>query len=205
MPTELKTNALTTLARIKDRLEITISTKDNLIERLINGASAYIERTVGQTFKKASYTDYLPVEGDGSRVFAKQVPIIGALTSIKYRAGMPGDPNYTALMASEFEIENANMGIVKLYTTPARGTNAIELKYDAGYLVDFSAPADPTKHTLPDDITDLCERLVSRAYRRLGSEGRDQETGGGGDSTTWSKGLTDEDKQTMAQFTRLGF
>lgn len=205
MPSELNANNLTTIARIKDRLEITIATKDNILERLINGASSFIERSCARKFKKASYTELVNIEGSGERIFSKQAPIVGSLTSIKYKAGLPGTPNYTALMATEHEIENAEMGIIRLYSSPARGTNAIELKYDAGFLVDFTAPTDLTKHTLPPDITDLCERLVSRAYRRLGSEGKDQETGGGGDSVTWSKGLTDEDKQTLAQFARISF
>jgi hypothetical protein len=41
--------ALTTLQRVKDRLDITINDKDTLLTRLINAATDYVERECGKT------------------------------------------------------------------------------------------------------------------------------------------------------------
>ncbi len=57
MPSELKANALTTLARVKAILEITNTSFDNLLERYINAVSDFIEGETNTVFKQATYSD----------------------------------------------------------------------------------------------------------------------------------------------------
>ena len=83
------------------------------------------------------------------------------------------------------------------------------VSYVAGYLIDFANAGDITKHTLPYDLTELCERLVTRWFKRREAEGKDSDGFNGG-LTVWAKELNEEDKKFWAEnqkflLERLGY
>lgn len=208
MASILKTGSLTNLARVKSLLGIDEAKvlHDAMLEQMINGISSFIENICSRTFKSTEYTEKISNEIRGAElIFLKHAPVT-TLTHLKYRTGQPNDPQYTAYLGSEFELEgDGAQGIVRLYSGQPCGSNVIECKYTAGWKIDWTNQNDPTKHTLPDDITRLAENLVVKAYKRREAKGKSSETGGSGDQVQWQKDLDVEDEMTLNQYKRARF
>lgn len=205
MPETLLAYALTTVQRVKDRLAITTTGHDTLLQRLINSATDFIESQTNRRFKETTYTNevYSLYGAKQDMVFLRQIPVT-ALTSAQYRAGTPSNPQWTNFIADEFElVDDGKSGIVKFYSVLGipRGINNVRFTYTAGYKINFANAGDMTTHTLPADITDLCERLVIRWFKRREAEGRLNEGFEGG-SVNWAQELASEDKQTIARYHR---
>ena len=91
---------------------------------------------------------------------------------------------------------------MRIYGGVPAGTNAIRATYTAGYKIDFSKPTDPNFHTLPFDLTDLAERLITKRFKRREHEGKQNETFDGA-QITWESLLTAEDREIIARYTRM--
>jgi hypothetical protein len=201
---EIQPYALTSLARLKDRLTITDTTKDAALERIINGATGYIERYCNRRFKRTTYTNEIhSVHGRAQDSIAlDQIPVI-SISAAEYRAGTPSTPNWTAFIADQYEIEGSGKsGLVRIYGGVPHGTNSVRFSYIAGYLIDFTAITDITKHTLPDELSDICERIATKLWKRREAEGKAQESFESS-SVTWETLLTADDKEILDLYKRL--
>lgn len=203
MATELTSRALTSLSRVKSRLTISSADHDTVLERLIMGASDHIQSFCNRTFKRQTYTNeiYSPPARGMDTLALKQTPVV-SISAAEYRAGTPSAPSYTAFTTDQFEIVNDGAaGLVRVYGGVPYGTNAIRFTYIAGYLIDFENPASAT-HTLPFDLSDLCERLVTKLWKRRESEGKTAEALEGS-SVSWGELLTKEDREILSRYTRV--
>ncbi len=201
---EIPSYALTTLGRVKDRLGITSNGADAVLERLIASATAYIETVCNRRFKSTAYSNELySVSGAGvGSILLKQAPVT-ALTSVYYRTGTVSSPVWTAYTADDYELlGDGKSGIVVFYGTPVSGSNNIRVTYTAGYLFDFTAPTDTTKHTLPFEVTDLAERLVSKLWKRRESEGKLSEGYQSG-QVQWAEIVDSFDRTILAAHQRV--
>lgn len=202
MSSELKTGALTTLARVKAILEIKDATTsfDTLLERFINQAGDFVEGQCNRKFKQATHTDekisiYAP---RAEFVFLKDTPVV-SITNLKYKIAVG---SYQAYGSTEYEIEgDGKSGIIRVYGGAPKGTNALTCTYLAGYLIDFTAPGDETKHTLPADLSGLVESLVVKAYKSRLAKGKMNESAAG-DSVSWKDTMDEGDKMILSRYTR---
>lgn len=195
--------ALTNASRIGSRLTFTPSAdQTTLLENLINAATDFIESRTNRRFKSTAYTNevYSFLEGIRQIVALRQAPVT-ALTSVQYRAGTPSNPNWTSFITDQFELVSDGLsGLVRIYGN-LFGINNLRASYTAGYLIDFTKIGDPTKHNLPADLTDLCERMVVRSYKRR--EGEAEKMVGGPQSTmTWNDYLDAADQDVLARYER---
>jgi uncharacterized phiE125 gp8 family phage protein len=203
MAEQIYAYALTTVQRIKDRLAITSNNFDTLIQRLINSATDFIEKETNKHFIEKTYENEVhSIEGASQDfIFLKNAPV-RTITSAQYRAGTPSNPQWTNFNADEYElVEDGSSGIVKIYGLAGRGMNAVRFTYTAGYKINFANAGDMNTHTLPADITDLCERMVIRWFKRRESEGRLTESFDGG-QINWNSEMISEDRLTLLKHTR---
>lgn len=201
---EIQPYALTSLARLKNRLQITESAQDAVLERLINSATGYIERYCNRRFLRGTYTNEVhSVNARGQdSVALEQIPVI-SISSAQYRAGTPGTPNWTSFITDQYEIRgNGKSGLVQIYGGVPYGTNSVRFTYVAGYLIDFTKVTDITFHTLPDDLADVCERIATKLWKRRDAEGKLQEALEGS-SVSWGEILTAEEKEILDTYKRL--
>lgn len=206
MPETIVPYALTTRQRIKDRLTITAVSFDVLIDRLISSATDLIESSTNRRFKRTTYTNELySVRGANPQyIFLKQIPV-ASVASLQYRAGTPSNPNWTTFSPDYYELlEDGSSGIIRVYgglfTGFYAGINQIRTTYDAGYLIDF-ANAGTSTHTLPFDISDLCERIAVKLFKKRESEGRQSESFEGG-AVQWRELLDEADKIVINKYRR---
>lgn len=194
--------ALTTRQRIKDRLTITTVNFDVLIDRLISAATDLIESSTNRRFKRTTYANELhSVRGANPQyIFLKQIPV-ASIASLQYRAGTPSNPNWGAFSMDYYELlEDGASGIIRVYGGLFAGVNQVRATYDAGYLIDF-VNAGTSTHTLPFDLSDLCERIVVKLFKKREAEGRQSESFEGG-AVQWRELLDEADKLVINKYRR---
>lgn len=193
-------HALTTVARVKARMDIPVATTtwDALLGEMINGATDVIEAFCGRRFLTATYTDevYSPSEGR-SIVYLRHWPVT-TLTRVQYRAGTPDVPNWTTMLAGEYELkEDGRQGALVLYTR-IHGINSLRVTYAAGYTIDYAGNAN----SLPFSVTEVCEKMVVHRFKKRTDEGKSSDTGADA-SVSWT---TDDipaiDQKVLRQFQR---
>lgn len=199
--------ALTTKERVKARTEMTATALDTVIETFIASFTSFIEMACnGRRFFETTYTNEIYSGSDMSSnpapkkfLILKNAPVT-SITKIEYNNGSISTPNWVQYTAEEYQIlEN---GIVKV-NLPS-GFNNVRVTYVAGYKIDFANVYDNTKHTLPFEVTNLCEKMTIKAIKKRESEGKSQETLR--DSTIiWGPLMEPEDNTVIANYRRSQF
>jgi len=282
---QVYTYALTSLSRVKDRLQITDTSFDSVFTRLINGATDFIERECGKSglemypndghFVQKKYTNevysvhgskqqrlvlrnapvlYLIVTGDltqGSATVNNVTPSTGitagmplydiqglfpqgtvvssvsgstiamsnpasttqtgatfeisGLIKFQWRGGTPSNPNWTDFITDQFELEEqGHSGIVRVYgVMPRLYSNMLRATYVAGFPEDWSNAGNGSTHQLPSDLTNLCENLVVRIFKRRAIDGKASENIQGA-TTAWKDKLDALDLNVIANYKRYG-
>jgi hypothetical protein len=219
MPTVQETvypYALTTLARVKDRLDIQINDNDAKLIRFINGATDYIERECGKTglekypndghFIQKTYTNEVySVSGKRQRFLVLRNAPVSALTSFQFRAGTPTNPAWTDFFPDQYElVDDGTSGIIRVYgVMPGIYSNTFRATYTAGYPIDWQNAGNGASHRLPSDLTNLCENIVARLYKRRSLAGQASENIQGA-TVSWRDQLDTFDKETIQNYKRVG-
>src|ERR1700742_2906448 len=115
--------ALTTVQRVKDRLQIINNDQDVVLSRFINAVSAYIERECGKSgpekypndghFVQKTYTNEVySIFGARQKFLVLRNSPVSALTSFQYRAGTPTNPSWTDFIPDQYElVDDGTTGI----------------------------------------------------------------------------------------------
>lgn len=205
MSTELiASRALTNLERVKTRLSLDNANNDTLIERLIMGVTDHLESLCNRRFGEATYTNeiYSIASNAMDMLALKQTPVT-VLTSLQYRAGTPTTPAWTSYLSDDYELVNdGKSGLVRVYGGIYRGSNTIRATYTAGYKIDFANATNPANHTLPFDLSDLAERLITKRLKKRDHEGKLNESFDGG-TLTWDVFIDASDREIVNRYTRL--
>lgn len=205
MAEALYAHALTTQARVKEKLGITAAGFDTVLLRLINSATDWIENACGERrFKSTTYTNEVySVNASGQKFLCLKQAGVSSLASLSYRAGTPSSPNWTAFSSDEYElVGDGSAGLVRVYGGLSAGTNTVRATYTAGYLINWSSAGDASTHTLPADVSEFCDRLVIKAFKRRETAGKSSESYEGS-NVTWASSLDDEDKAVIDRYRRI--
>lgn len=129
-------DALTTRVRVKERLNITVVTWDDLFDNLILAITARIEQMCDRRFIQATYTHELHDGGDmfGScREFliVKNAPL-QVVSSVEYRAGTNSDPAWTAFNEDDYFVD-LQAGVIKFPGGLPPGFRNIRVTYTGGF------------------------------------------------------------------------
>lgn len=200
------TYALTTNTRIKSRLQITTTSFDDVLNTMIAAATARIEGITGRRFASTTYTNELYDGSDeyGNRktiTILKEAPVT-SVGSIAYKGGSNTNPIWTTMSADSYDVSLQD-GII--YTTMPSGIQNIRTVYTAGYAINFTDQYTAGSHALPFEITEVCERIVVKMFKKRDSEGRSQESFGDS-SITWENSyISAEDMTTILGYCRNDF
>lgn len=211
MPTLQNPDALTTYQRVKARLTIEGTSFDELLKRMVNSVSAFIETYCDREFAQKVYAstgspdfaaELFSVQGSRQHdLFLRRFPVT-AVSAVQYRAGTHGTPSWTSYLTDEFVlVRSGALGILHLEPELPAGDNIIRVSYTGGYKIAWSAENTIASHTLPFDLTELCERLVVKRFKKRESEGRSQETATSS-SVNWKEFLDEDDKMTLNLYRR---
>lgn len=141
---------LVTLADLKTLLGITGVAEDAYLTLMCGIASDIVEKFCGRVFTKTTYPDEI-YEGTGNhRLVLRQSPIV-SITSIKYRTGTPGTPQWQTI-DDAFYYTNGDTGIVYMDNHFFGQGNSYAVTYEAGYT------------TIPSDLQ-MAVALIVGQYR----------------------------------------
>lgn len=127
------------------------------------------------------------------------------LLSFQWRAGTPSNPQWTPFIPDQFEIEaQGASGIIRVYgVMPRLYSNMLRATYIAGYPKDWENAGNGTTHQLPADLTNTCENIVIRLFKRRQLDGKASENIQGA-TTAWRNDLDQIDKEVIQSYTRVG-
>lgn len=149
----LKSYALCEVADVKEILGIDAgnTTKDNLIIRRINLATALIESFCNlprdHHFKSTTYTDEVYDGLGGDQLVLRMRPVI-TLSSFKYLDSPESDSSYSDV-PSDLYFSNLSAGTLNGLFTQNRWWSSYKVTYTAGYA------------TIPDDLAEACANLAA--------------------------------------------
>lgn len=129
-------NALTTKARVKDRLKIATTDFDDLFDNLILSVTARLETMCNRQFTLATYTNELH---DGSDPYGsirtilvpKNAPI-ASVSSIEYKGGTNSNPNWLSFSENDYDVDESDGLIYMRYRLPV-GKRNVRITYTAGW------------------------------------------------------------------------
>lgn len=180
MATALQNGALTTLEGLKEALEITASTKDNTLRRLINTATDMINRYLRRELHRVVAVDELyPLKG-GCRLSTKRAPIV-SVQSVKF--------NEAPIDAINYVVERPTAGLIYfrcgiptyafrragIAQDPQPGTEplGLALSYTAGYITpeqaDVGGAFAGQAATLPSVIETAAINLAAHLFENDGA------------------------------------
>lgn len=203
-------NALTTLVKVKLLLGITNATQDELLEELINYATAFIEGTCNRKFGVADYIEIFDAP-NGNKLFLKAYPVTD-FTAFSFRNSVISNPTWTDFNVNDYTVYE-NEGIIEFMYANFAGMisrqKAFQAEYTAGYLIDWDNEYDTTYHTLPVDLTMLCSQLVSLLFNTRNASGIASETTEGQSITYQNPAslsiqqLTEIQRMTLSGYTKI--
>jgi hypothetical protein len=168
----LADNALTTLDYVKKYLQQTATvgtTKDDLLEFLINSASQTIENMCRRKFKKQALVEKYVGKGT-ELLYLNNYPVIGNPTYVKIDSvALTLDTDYSVYDAeggvlyreSLWDVSYLSYGLSGLRVSKKQN---IEVSYTAGYVLPKDATATIPR-TLPYDLELACAIAVAFNYK----------------------------------------
>jgi len=170
----LVTHALTTLANVKLMLGITDSSKDSLLELLINSCTDWIESYCGRRFKAPSSAVVELIDcGYQSILILRDYPIT-TFTKLEERISQT---DFEIIDSDDYLVDTANGRIILSFETQA-GVG----QYRAEYIGGFS--------TIPNDLSMACTQLVINEYNDRAGGGEIRSESLGEYSVTYTVGDT---------------
>lgn len=196
--------AITSLDRVKAKLTINNTGFDTILSELISGVTDFIETLCDRRFKQTTYTQelYNGSNLDGTPknwLLLNNAPLTAAPASFQYRTGSKSNAVWVDFQVDTYQ-EILNTGVIRV-NMPS-GYQNIRVTYTAGYLIDFANEFSAT-HTLPFDLSDLADRLVTKLFKKRLSEGRESDSFNQS-TIKWSTDmLNDMDKTIIANYSRM--
>ena len=203
---------ITTVARVKDRLALsqTDVTRDLVLKRLMYSVTQFIERACGgRRFKRQTIVqevyDGSESEVSFDRIILKNAPVIaGQTVTVEYNNGTYDSASWVAMPTGSIQSIDLEAGIIYFNGAIPKGKQNIRISYTAGYLIDYANEFDGALHTLPFDIGDLADRLITRLFKKRESEGKSIE-GFQTSQITWGSFVEAHDREIIANYSRSNF
>lgn len=129
--------ALTTKVRVKSRLDISVTTFDTVIDRLILAVTDRIERMCNRRFYLTTHTNEVHDGSDPAyqtqraNLILKNAPVT-VLSSLQYNAGTNSSPDWTDFDEDDYDVDMEN-GIVYFHHGMPCGRRNVRATYTAGY------------------------------------------------------------------------
>ena len=174
--------ALTTLAKVKQYGQIESFEHDLLLTRMIDAASATIERYCGRTFLQASYIETR--DGTGQRrMTLRNVPVTNVVSVTVNGRDIPERPSATG---QGFTFDQYGVKLTGYDFTD--GYDNVAISYTAGYA------------EVPDDVDMACCELVALRYKTLDRLGVSSKSLAG-ESISFSQGdFSEPVKRALEQY-----
>jgi hypothetical protein len=195
------------------------SAYDAVLTRMINSLTDFISNECGVfSFVQQTYTNEVYSADATKQIYLvlRNKPVF-SISSFQYRAGTPTNPSWTDFIADQYELIDPRTdpisgliwypsGVIRVYgVIPRLYNNMLRVTYVAGYPVDWANAGNRTTHLLPADLTNLCENLVVRRFKRRQLAGQSSMQIEGSNVSGWRNVLDAEDEDILGQYRQFNF
>jgi len=187
---------LTTLATVKEELKLADSTKESLLQTLINQASAFVERYCNRTFALQKYKETIAAHGSLYLPLSMR-PVI-AVDTVEEN-GHPITDYVLETPDSGLLYRRVGWGwkpmlnwVITWQPLPNADIQTYEVVYTAGYIL----PND-TARTLPYDIERACIEIIKGWYVDIEAGRRIQSESIGDYSVTYARDMPTDILRTL--------
>jgi len=178
--------ALTTRARAKTFLDISGTADDDLIDRLINAVTDFVERFCDRRFKQTDYSNEV-YDGNGTnRLFLRQYPVVSGKTFTLERRDSYYNEDSWSTIDSEHYFVKEDEGII-IYVGGIVSEGAVFVKapqhyrvtYTAGYNFDNKTPGNTLEDVGIGDLEVAVWKLIGKLYnnRKLSTDVKSERLG----------------------------
>lgn len=163
-----KSYALTTTARVKTYLNISVTTHDTLLERLIDQVTEFIENYTGRRFKLTTYTSK-EYDGTGTnKLILEDYPIV-SFSALQERGTRQNESSWNTISSEDYFVDNPTGIITAVPFEFVKGTKLYRATYTAGY--DFDNSATFLGDTEAGDIEWVAWELIKASFDKRKQEG----------------------------------
>lgn len=170
----LATNALTTLARLKAFLDVTITpAQDDVLENIIHAASEFIRSYCRRTFKRTAYSSEMYDGQDHQTLILDNYPVdSGETFTLQMRTSAINEDRWETI-ESQYYFPYYPTGIIEFPKAPSGEIGRKFILGNKNYRVTFTAgyylPQDGSfteggSTSLPADLEYACWKLCSAAW-----------------------------------------
>jgi len=201
----INNNGLTTVARVKSFIGITVADYDTLLERLINQVSDFVEHYCDRTFIETANSNEL-YDGTGTdKLFLKNFPVSSTATfTLEKRNSNQNVSSWSSIDSELFFVD---------YTTGIIETNGwgfleapqhFRVTYTSGYDFDNFTPGNTLESQNIGDLEYAVWKLVANVYYMRKDSSNVQSESIGDYSVTFRKStMTDQEiKDILNRFRR---
>lgn len=178
---------LTSLANVKQWLNITVTTDDALLTRLITAASAFVQTWLDRTIGSATYTEFRD-GNDQNRLMLKNRPVTAvsavAINGVPIQQAVPLAPNQPVQAGWLFSDKMVYLVGFQFW----KGLQNVQIQYTAGFA------------TTPPDIEQATIELISLKYAGRQRIGQISKNLNGEVVAFTQKDMTDEIKTLLQQY-----
>ena len=129
-------DALTTKELVKDRLGITATTYDSLLNRLILSTTARIQQMTGRRFIHGTYTNELHDGCDAYRGMRKNLILkngpVDSIATVEYNNGTDSAPSWVTMPHSLYTVDLGS-GIINFFDFMPFGYQNVRVTYVGGF------------------------------------------------------------------------
>jgi len=181
----LNSFALTTVARTKEFMGITVNTYDTVLERLINSATDYIEKYCGgRRFKRTSYIQETYDGNNSTSLSLRNFPVNTSTTvELERRESTLNEDNWQVIEGQDYFLY-ANEGVITYPTGFQRLPKAYRMTYTAGY--DYDNITTFLSDVGMADLEWSCWELVKNTFNQKNQSGNIQSESIGNYSVTFA-------------------
>jgi len=181
---------------------------DVILNRMINGATDYVEKQLGGRRLKVATSAVAEVYdgGDGTQIALDKYPCsTGNLSSVKYNNGDFETPSWTTISAKNYTFYPKRSTVYMTGGFPA-GARNIQVTYKGGYDTNATGTTGGTgvvNSVFPADLVDMTIDLVANKWRKKESAGITSEEIGTAKVTWGTSDLSDWHRETLASYKRI--
>ena len=189
---------LTLLATVKEHMNVTGTTFDTILERIITAASLRIANFCDRKFILTTYTEFQHGRASNT-VLLKHFPADKPTElNIDPESVFPVD---TVVDTADFEVMNDSLLVMLRGLKFPRGTRNIKIIYTAGY--DPPGTASPTRE-MPTDLEYACIQFVEYLFAQKDDRSITQTTKGKqGETTTFVTTIPDQVREAIEPYKQL--
>ena len=158
----IRANGLTTVARIKAFLGITVATHDTILEQLINMVSDFVSNYCNRVFQEATYTNEI-YDGTGSPdLVLEKAPV--STTGTFTLEERTGKSNWDSIDSENYWIDFTTGIVHSVSGCFSSMPQKYRATYTAGYAFDNFTPGATLESVGIGDLEFACWKLVSKAF-----------------------------------------